>query len=474
MTIEEIIKKTLNDGGHAPDEVLFKEHPQNKKQETGGFQNRTIRIADVGSRANRILLRQQLMKALQALNPKDSGLVGHSIIPIEVKENATVKNSDGTSPQYRIFFYKSTQQKPKTEFDESLVCYALSARQKLGVEITAKDLVAYDKATVKVFNKGQEVTLEACLQNLTDQVVDSCVARANGLYSSGSVKIPEPKSMFRRGDKLDDRLGAIFRKVIKETKDGKFSSMNRNKWNPSDIWITKGDILAHFRESDYKTIGDFNLKIQNLYDKGHLIGVSLKQSTGTVTYKEIPAAVAWPSPISLKGFRDTTPDRFNNIQVYFEVKFGNKDIDVQFRTFGGDAFQGSISKMTGESQAAVHGKIAPFDGFFPEMTIKPGDDFVDRKKIKEIRRDFKENGVASIFACRAIQFLKNLNPQKDVDDMLFLGYNKSDFGSKYLALQVADYINKQSKADQDLFCNRLVGYALSQIPDVSSVHIKND
>ena len=58
--------------------------------------------------------------------------------------------------------------------------------------------------------------------------------------------------------------------------------------------------------------------------------------------------------------------------------------------------------------------------------------------------------------------------------MLFLGYNKSDFGSKYLALQVADYINKQSKADQDLFCNRLVGYALSQIPDVSSVHIKNN
>ena len=472
MTIEEIIKKTLKDGGHAPDEVVFKEHPQTKKQETGGFQNRTIRIADVGSRANRILLRQQLMTALQALNPKDSGLVGHSIIPIEVKENATVKNSDGTSPQYRIFFYKSTQQKPKTEFDESLVCYALSARQKKGTPITQMDLVSFDKAKVKCLNKGKEVTLNACLENLTDQVIDSCIDRANGLYKSKYK--PLDGSTFRRGDELDDRLGAIFRKVIKETKDGKFSSMNRNKWNPSDIWITKGDMLAHFREQDYKTIGDFNLKIQELYDTKHMIGVSLKQSTGVVSYKEIPAAVAWPSPISLKGFRDTTPDRFNNIQVYFEVKFGQKDIDIQFRTFGGDAFQGSISKMTGESQAAVHGKIAPFDGFFPEMTIKPGEDFVDRKKIKEIRRDFKENGVASIFACRAIQFLKNLNPQKDVDDMLFLGYNKSDFGSKYLALQVADYINKQSKADQDLFCNRLVGYALSQIPDVSSVHIKND
>ena len=74
----------------------------------------------------------------------------------------------------------------------------------------------------------------------------------------------------------------------------------------------------------------------------------------------------------------------------------------------------------------------------------------------------------------AIQFLKNLNPRKDVDDLLFSGYNKSDFGSKFLALQLANYINKQSKADKNLFCNRLVGYALSQIPDVSSVHIKND
>ena len=46
MTIEEIIKKTLNDGGHAPDEVLFKEHPQTKKQETGGCLLYTSDAAD--------------------------------------------------------------------------------------------------------------------------------------------------------------------------------------------------------------------------------------------------------------------------------------------------------------------------------------------------------------------------------------------------------------------------------------------
>ena len=474
MTVIEIINKILLDGGHAPDEVLFKEHPQTKKEESAGYKNYTIRIADVSSRANRILLRDQMMKALKSLNPKDAALSGHSITPIEVKENATVIQSDGTSPEYRIFFYKSTKQKPKTEFDESLVCYALSARQKLGASITQKNLVNFDPATVKCLNKNQEVTLQACTENLTDQVVDSCIDRANGLYKSKYK--PLAGSIFRRGDKLDDQLGKLFRKTIKKTKDGKFSNMNRNKWNPADIWITKGDDIqtTHFRESDYETIGDLNKKIQQLYDKKHLIGVSLKQSTGVVSYKEIPAATDWPAPISFKGFRDHTPDKFNNIQVYFEVDFGGKALDIQFRTFGGDAFQGSISKMSGESEAAVHGKVAPFDGFFGDMTKAPGDDFVDKKKIKEIRKDFASKGVKSIYACMAIQFLKNLNPRKDVDDLLFSGYNKSDFGSKFLALQLANYINKQSKADKNLFCNRLVGYALSQIPDVSSVHIKND
>ena len=104
MTIIEIINKTLLDGGHAPDEVLFKEHPQTKKEESAGYKNYTIRIADVSSRANRILLRDQMMKALKSLNPKDASLSGHSITPIEVKENATVIQSDGTSPEYRIFF----------------------------------------------------------------------------------------------------------------------------------------------------------------------------------------------------------------------------------------------------------------------------------------------------------------------------------------------------------------------------------
>ena len=82
-------------------------------------------------------------------------------------------------------------------------------------------------------------------------------------------------------DKLDDQLGKLFRKTIKKTKDGKFSNMNRNKWNPADIWITKGDDIqtTHFRESDYETIGDLNKKIQELYDKKHLlVGIeSLKQ-----------------------------------------------------------------------------------------------------------------------------------------------------------------------------------------------------
>ena len=140
MSVEETIVKVLIEGDHdlSRDKSILTKATPTGRETVAGKKAITIRIPDDAARSNRIELRAKLHKvfAMSGNNPKDANL-RESIDPLEAKEVAT--DLDGT--EYRIYFKKSGKQVAPTEEDESLVCYALAARQKKGTKIFAQDLV---------------------------------------------------------------------------------------------------------------------------------------------------------------------------------------------------------------------------------------------------------------------------------------------------------------------------------------------
>ena len=70
--------------------------------------------------------------------------------------------------------------------------------------------------------------------------------------------------------------------------------------------------------------------------------------------------------------------------------------------------------------------------------------------------------------------MKQLNPGKSIDDLLFEDYpDDKSFGSKFLGLQLCAIVDKLPERKRQEFLNDILHYAMSQIPNVSSVYLKN-
>ena len=483
MSIENIVKEIVTSGGHNPDDKSIVDNVTPQGRDTvAGMKPITIRIPDDRLRSNRITLRHNLVKAFRSagLDPKDAN-VKESILPIEVKEAAV--DLEGT--KYRIYFKKSGKQTPPTAEDESLVCYALSARQKKGKAITAQDLIGtFDDVHA-------DKTLEECIERLPDDWLDSAIDRANGLFKSKFA--PKRGSHFHRGSKEVKQLGEVFKKVRKTYMDGKFTNLDINKWNPSDIWISNG--MIKFNKDNYEEVAQINLELEKRFVDRSFYGVSLKKSTGDVTYEHVPAAKELPKDqrpkVSIKKTMSQTFKEFNDIQVKFVIDYGGKEVEIQFRTFGGDTHQGNITKFSGQSSQAVHGKIAPYDAYIPTSVIstfksdhgEPLKRLGDFKNIKESyeRKNLLQQQAFSDYAAMATGFLMTLDKRgkpKDWDEGGFenhkAGLHKGrGFASKVMGLQLAAMVKIMTNEQKGDFFRSVIAYASSRIPGLSSVHIKN-
>ena len=480
MSIENIVKEIVTSGGHNPDDKSIVDNVTPQGRDTvAGMKPITIRIPDDRLRSNRITLRHNLVKAFRSagLDPKDAN-VKESILPIEVKEAAV--DLEGT--KYRIYFKKSGKQTPPTEEDESLVCYCLSARQKKGKAITAQDL------TGTFDDVHASKTLEECIERLPDDWLDSAIDRANGLFKSDFA--PKRGSHFHRGSQLVDDLGEVFKKVRKTYMDGKFTNLNINKWNPSDIWISKG--MVKFNKDNYEEVAQINQELEKRFDDRTFYGVSLKKSTGDVTYEHVPSAIEWPQEdkpkVKVTGTKSQTFKEFNDIQVKFTIDYGGKEVEIQFRTFGGDTHQGNISKFAGQSTQAVHGKIAPYDAYIPTSVMSAfkseHGEPVKRNDLKDIKFSYNRNSLVQKqafmdYGSMATGFLSKLDPRGEPADWKnFEDHKAGDdkgrgFACKFLGLQLAEMVRIMSNEEKGDFFRSVISYAASRIPGLSSVHIKN-
>ena len=82
---------------------------------------------------------------------------------------------------------------------------------------------------------------------------------------------------FRRGDSWVKDIYALYNKF---NKDAKFIFSQSDKWNPADIWMTKGAPMPG-KEDSVTDILTLNLWLENQYTLKTIIPISLKQHIGS-------------------------------------------------------------------------------------------------------------------------------------------------------------------------------------------------
>ena len=473
------LKDVVTSAGHL-ESTLKNKAPVSGRAETAGFENWTISIPDDQNRSNRVKLRSDLETAYNNAGFKTDANGPKSSIPVLQVYNQLSGNL-GTE-QLRIFFKKEGGTHV-TEFSESIVCYTLAVHQKLKRPITITDLLEenYNDQDVHAFNKGKVITLEACMSKLSDAWVESAVQVANAFYrgeplmtSQGpGTKMGHGHCMFHRGDAFMSKIEASFKPAIKATKDGRFAGMNLNKWNPSDIWISQDHSNLKF-PGKWKTVGDLNRYLDQLFFEGKLKGLSLKKTESIrTTLVKVPTAVRLESPVTFVEFRNHRFNKAATNDVYLDFTLKSNKGVMQFRSFDKTDHQGSIQKMQGQSEAAVHGKVGVYDKFLVDYVPRGFTEYRE-KKVSQVNMEWNRGkGDKAAALAQMMEFFYHETGDKEATAEKILEIPYNNFGSKYFGMQLVYIFNQMNQIQKKDFLSDIITYAMSQIPDVSSVHLKN-
>lgn len=486
------------------------------------LQEVTVKIKDTRARTNRITLQAALLKELKRahsdfiiIEKVDSP---QAIKPIEFTD--INKNPETGKPRLegrRIFFKPLGRAMPVTQFQESLVAYACSIRQKKGKNIETSDLIEENlPATTNVFavHSGQNLSLEECKGALNDEWWESSCLVANAIMSKqNNPFIDSSKSYkFHRGDAFMNDIYKQARAIMKASDEtSKFGSMDMNKWNPGDIWLAEKNLTTQSLKEKTKGmksgIQQYNGMLTELFNSGDLCGVSLKKTsdktipTIKVVKNEAKTLAANPQKISYVNTLQTTEkvQMSQSLQFNLDGHIGN----LQFRNFSGkqsNGFQGNITKMEGQSEAAVHGKVGVWKVFLDDtgaiQTFKNKFKmYVEAKDLSKVNTAFdnamknagKLTGRGWVTWSDEMEHFKNvynkLNGKSlNNEDLMkkFQAAQKAgkdgsyDFCSNLLGLQIIHMIhNDMSDKIRKDFLKGIVLYAMSQIPGISSIYIKN-
>ena len=462
-----------------------------------------VQIKDTKARSNRIQFQAALMEELQRAHPdfivkelKDSP---EAIKPIEFTDRN--KGNDG-KPRLegrRIFMKPLGRATPVTEFSESLVAYACSIYQELGGDIEQGDLITKNLPAAKnvlAENKGTKLTLNQCIGALNDEWWKSSVAIANALMGSNHVDSSMTYS-FHRGDMFMDNIYKKAKEVLKAGDDsGKFASMDMNKWNPSDIWLSSTKVTKQTINEEVSKmkggIQEFNAMLTRLRKEKKLIGVSLKKTEGATAKVDLVKNES--SSLAERGLDlvyvgpTASKSKFQK-SIVIQFKLDGNLGDMQFRNFSStpkrNGFQGNITGLQGQSAAAVHGKVGVWRIFIdetgaPKRFKQTYGMVVEAKNLPKINSDWEDamrnNGW--IPEMTLFKTIYNKVNGKSHDNMYFItkwsAAKSYDFCSNLLALQVTEQVESfMSDKVKKEFMSNIVLYAMSQIPGISSTFLKN-
>ena len=85
----------------------------------------------------------------------------------------------------------------------------------------------------------------------------------------------------------------------------------------------------------------------------------------------------------------------------------------------------------------------------------------------------KGKGDKAAFLAQMMEFFYHETGDKEATAEKILEIPYNNFGSKYFGMQLVYIFNQMNQIQKKDFLSDIITYAMSQIPDVSSVHLKN-
>jgi len=197
---------------------------------------------------------------------------------------------------------------------------------------------------------------------------------------------------------LDNVTNKIYKNALQ------LSKLNKDNWNPGDIWIVKknADLSKYEKASNIKQI---NKMLVEDYNNQNCVGISLKQvnpnQNARINYINLSATKKSEAKFDF-GFNqcDFTGDTFKNAIIYtksgFGVRMGFKASTENFGVYLEGRFKGAGSQVGGMDAKQIPGEIEKRYGY----TIRKGG-IPDLKKeeplaLEEMKKIFKRHPARSI------------------------------------------------------------------------------
>tara|TARA_R110000796_G_scaffold251212_1_gene382102 strand:+ start:497 stop:2005 length:1509 start_codon:yes stop_codon:yes gene_type:complete len=269
------------------------------------------------------------------------------------------------------------------------------------------------------------------------------------------------------GDNFTKKIYKVLNDIQKVSKGSIVATMDSNKWNPSDIWVSteKGRKTINAL-SQVEDIGKYNQIINDLFCKGDLIGISLKKSAKSAPkIKEFNTAnCSLPQSITFKSFK-TSPKKAGEEII---VDFGGKETKLDLRNFS--VTKGFSGEMKGtEAQAGKVG-ISAINAIIDNLGISSDKLPSSSTTTAKI---FKEKDSNPDYEAYKAKFKELYNEHIGGDfDSFFETATDAFKTGKFYALHFIDALDKAGDK-QDEFISQIVRYGMSGVKGVSSSFIKS-
>ena len=284
--------------------------------------------------------------------------------------------------------------------------------------------------------------------------LSSCEKTASAILNASTISINKSHH-FHRDSKFMNSIYDVFHKTIKEDLDSSAPGLriNANKWNPSDIWISKKNQISASIDS---VIGLNNMLIKS-FKNSDIIGVSLKKVGSSANFDVYNLPGRKNQSFDFKGLV-TQSDPWSAKDVYFLAG----GLKIQLRSF--DNAQNIQAEIKGEN--ANNGKC----GHGPmQFIFKRNINSFKFKSDKEILALQAREGTRKVLE-EILEMFKDCFGTTIGDDVFYDNFVKKykadkqrDYlVSKYQALQAASALkNAKNKSIQRKIITGLFGYAYS-------------
>jgi len=406
-------------------------------------------------------------------------LDGGEVIFNKDKSNFNTTTGEGTLVGQDGKIYKLSSLKKTKEFggkdnvtakQEAAKAMALALAFSQNSPITDTDIDISNISKLSNLSLGSENSIENLIKFLDGDksLIDSIINTANELINQTQYFTQDLGNYTSHwGDSFTKKIYEVLKDIQKTSKGSIVATMDSNKWNPSDIWVSteKGRKTINAL-SQVEDIGKYNQIINDLFCQGDLIGVSLKKSAKSAPkIKEFNTAnCSLPQSITFKSFK-TSPKKAGEEIV---IDFGGKETKLDLRNFA--VTKGFSGEMKGtEAQAGKVG-ISAINAIIDDLGI-PLDKLPSSSTTTA--KIFKEKDSNPDYGSYKAKFKELYNEHIGGDfDSFFETATDAFKTGKFYALHFIDALDKAGDK-QDEFISQVVRYGMSGVKGVSSSFIKS-